>query len=33
MSSARAYAWMEDKYPDLFAEIKQRVKGGKNAGT
>jgi alpha-mannosidase len=29
MSSARAYAWMEDKYPDLFKEIQQRVKEGR----
>lgn len=29
MSSARAYEWMQEKYPDLFAEIKQRVKEGR----
>jgi alpha-mannosidase len=29
MSSARTYAWMEDKYPDLFGEIQQRVKEGR----
>ncbi len=29
MSSARAYAWMEDKYPALFEQIKQRVKEGR----
>jgi len=29
MSSARTYEWMEEKYPDLFAEIKQRVKEGR----
>ncbi len=29
MSSARAYEWMEEKYPDLFAEIEQRVKEGR----
>jgi len=29
MSSARTYAWMEEKYPDLFDEIKQRVKEGR----
>jgi alpha-mannosidase len=29
MSSAQTYAWMEEKYPDLFAEIKQRVKEGR----
>ena len=29
MSSARTYAWMEDKYPDLFREIQQRVKEGR----
>jgi alpha-mannosidase len=29
MSSARAYEWMEEKYPDLFAEIQQRVKEGR----
>jgi alpha-mannosidase len=29
MSSARAYEWMEEKYPDLFQEIEQRVKEGR----
>jgi alpha-mannosidase len=29
MSSARAYEWMEEKYPDLFQEIQQRVKEGR----
>jgi alpha-mannosidase len=29
MSSARAYQWMEEKYPDLFNEIRQRVKEGR----
>jgi alpha-mannosidase len=29
MSSARTYAWMEEKYPDLFREIQQRVKEGR----
>jgi alpha-mannosidase len=29
MSSAQAYAWMEEKYPDLFKEIQQRVKEGR----
>jgi alpha-mannosidase len=29
MSSARTYAWMEEKYPDLFHEIEQRVKEGR----
>src|SRR5438552_3845599 len=29
MSSARAYEWMDEKYPDLFAEIQQRVKEGR----
>lgn len=29
MSSARTYEWMEEKYPDLFQEIKQRVKEGR----
>src|SRR5262249_45269726 len=29
MSSARTYAWMEDKYPDLFGEIQRRVKEGR----
>jgi alpha-mannosidase len=29
MSSARTYEWMEEKYPDLFEEIRQRVKEGR----
>jgi alpha-mannosidase len=29
MSSAQTYAWMEEKYPDLFKEIEQRVKEGR----
>ncbi len=29
MSSARTFEWMEEKYPDLFQEIKQRVKQGR----
>jgi alpha-mannosidase len=29
MSSARTYEWMEEKYPDLFREIQQRVKEGR----
>ena len=29
MSSARTYEWMEEKYPDLFHEIEQRVKQGR----
>jgi alpha-mannosidase len=29
MSSARAYAWMEEKYPEMFKEIQQRVKEGR----
>jgi alpha-mannosidase len=29
MSSARAYEWMEEKYPDLFTEIQQRVQEGR----
>ena len=29
MSSARTYAWMEEKYPELFREIQQRVKEGR----
>lgn len=29
MSSAQAYVWMEEKYPDLFKEIQQRVKEGR----
>jgi len=28
-SSARTYEWMEEKYPDLFKEIQQRVKEGR----
>jgi alpha-mannosidase len=28
-SAMQYYAWMEEKYPDLFAEIKQRVKEGR----
>lgn len=28
-SSARTYEWMEEKYPDLFQEIQQRVKEGR----
>src|SRR5262249_14992710 len=28
-SSAAAYAWMEEKYPELFAEIQRRVKEGR----
>ncbi len=28
-SSARAYEWMEEKYPQLFEEIRQRVKEGR----
>ena len=28
-SSAAAYAWMEEKYPPLFEEIRQRVKEGR----
>lgn len=28
-SQAAAYAWMEEKYPPLFAEIKERVKQGR----
>jgi alpha-mannosidase len=28
-SSARAYEWMEEKYPDMFQEIQQRVKEGR----
>jgi alpha-mannosidase len=28
-SSARAYEWMEEKYPNMFDEIKQRVKEGR----
>jgi alpha-mannosidase len=29
MSSARTYQWMEEKYPDLFREIQQRIKEGR----
>ncbi len=29
MSTARAYEWMQEKYPDLFAQIQQRVKEGR----
>ena len=29
MSSARAYEWMQEKYPDLFQQIVQRVKEGR----
>ena len=29
MSSARTYVWMEEKYPDLFKEIEQRVHEGR----
>jgi alpha-mannosidase len=29
MSSARVYEWMQEKYPDLFNEIQQRVKEGR----
>src|SRR5580698_10470693 len=29
MSSARTYEWMEEKYPHLFKEIKQRVQEGR----
>ncbi len=29
MSSARTYEWMEEKYPDMFAEIQQRAKEGR----
>jgi alpha-mannosidase len=29
MSSARAYEWMEEKYPNLFKDIEQRVKEGR----
>ncbi|HVP52165.1 MAG TPA: hypothetical protein VMT05_08660, partial [Terriglobales bacterium] len=28
-STAQAYVWMEEKYPDIFAEIEQRVKEGR----
>jgi alpha-mannosidase len=29
MSSAQAYVWMEEKYPELFREVQQRVKEGR----
>lgn len=29
MASAQTYAWMEEKYPNLFKEIQQRVKEGR----
>lgn len=29
MSSARTYEWMQEKYPELFAQIEQRVKEGR----
>jgi alpha-mannosidase len=29
MSSARAYEWMQEKYPDLFQQIEKRVKQGR----
>jgi alpha-mannosidase len=29
MSSARTYEWMQEKYPDLFQQIAQRVKEGR----
>lgn len=29
MSTARAYEWMEEKYPDLFQQIQRRVKEGR----
>jgi alpha-mannosidase len=29
MSSARTYQWMQEKYPDLFKQIEQRVKEGR----
>jgi alpha-mannosidase len=29
MSSAQAYAWMEEKYPDLYREILERVREGR----
>jgi len=29
MSSARTYVWMEEKYPDLFKEIEQRIREGR----
>lgn len=29
MSSARTYEWMQEKYPDLFQQIKERIKEGR----
>jgi alpha-mannosidase len=29
MSSARTYEWMQEKYPDIFEQIEQRVKEGR----
>ena len=29
MASAQTYAWMEEKYPEMFKEIQQRVKEGR----
>ncbi len=29
MSSARTYEWIQEKYPDMFEQIKQRVKEGR----
>jgi alpha-mannosidase len=29
MSSARTYEWMQEKYPDIYKEIEQRVKEGR----
>src|SRR3984957_11742221 len=29
MSSARTYEWMQEKYPDMFEQIKQRAKEGR----
>jgi alpha-mannosidase len=29
MSSARTYEWMQEKYPDMFEQIKQRVQEGR----
>jgi alpha-mannosidase len=29
MSSARTYEWMQEKYPDMFEQIRQRVKEGR----
>lgn len=29
VSAAQAYSWMEEKYPDLFREIEQRVREGR----